>query len=58
MIDRFHRTHPDFSRWPGIARLPNARMMLHVGAATIENFLVVGEVFGNNQRLARSISHP
>jgi hypothetical protein len=24
-------THPHFPRWNGIAPLPNARMMLHVG---------------------------
>lgn len=39
-------THPDFPRWPGIAPLPNARMMLHVGAETVENFLVVGDAWG------------
>ncbi|MEO5596604.1 MAG: class I SAM-dependent methyltransferase [Lysobacteraceae bacterium] len=39
-------THADFPRWPGIAPLPNARMMLHVGAETVENFLVVGDAWG------------
>jgi SAM-dependent methyltransferase len=40
------QTHADFPRWPGIAPLPNARMMLHVGAETVENFLVVGDAWG------------
>ena len=48
-------THPDFSRWPGIAPLPNARMMLHVGAETIENFLVVGDAWG---QLVASLLEP
>lgn len=39
-------THADFPRWSGIAPLPNARMMLHVGAETVENFLVVGDAWG------------
>ena len=39
-------THPHFPRWNGIAPLPNARMMLHVGAETVENFLVVGDAWG------------
>jgi SAM-dependent methyltransferase len=39
-------THADFPRWPGIAPLPNARMMLHVGAETVENFLVVADAWG------------
>jgi SAM-dependent methyltransferase len=39
-------THADFPRWHGIAPLPNARMMLHVGAETVENFLVVGDAWG------------
>jgi SAM-dependent methyltransferase len=39
-------THADFPRWPGIAPLPNARMMLHVGAETVENFLDVGDAWG------------
>jgi SAM-dependent methyltransferase len=39
-------THADFPRWPGIAPLPNARMMLHVGAESVENFLVVGDAWG------------
>lgn len=41
-----HQTHPHFPRWSGIAPLPNARMMLHVGAETVENFLVVGDAWG------------
>jgi len=48
-------THPDFSRWPGIAPLPNARMMLHVGAQTTENFLVVGDAWG---QLVASLLEP
>ena len=39
-------THADFPRWPGIAPLPNARMMLHVGAETVENFLIVADAWG------------
>ncbi|HVT32565.1 MAG TPA: class I SAM-dependent methyltransferase, partial [Rhodanobacteraceae bacterium] len=39
-------THADFPRWSGIAPLPNARMMLHVGAETVENFLVVADAWG------------
>ncbi|HEY6985897.1 MAG TPA: class I SAM-dependent methyltransferase [Rhodanobacteraceae bacterium] len=39
-------THAHFPRWPGIAPLPNARMMLHVGAETVENFLVVADAWG------------
>jgi SAM-dependent methyltransferase len=46
-------THPDFPRWPGIAPLPNARMMLHVGAETVENFLVVADAWG--QLISREI---
>ncbi|MGA8278254.1 MAG: hypothetical protein WB784_08675 [Rhodanobacteraceae bacterium] len=51
MIDRFHRTKTlsrliQISRAGRVSPLPNARMMLHVGAAAIENFLVVGEVLG------------
>ena len=41
-----YQTHPEFPRWTGIAPLPNARMMLHVGAETVENFLVVGDAWG------------
>ena len=40
------RTHEHYPRWSGIAPLPNARMMLHVGAETVENFLVVGDAWG------------
>ena len=40
------QTHADFPRWSGIAPLPNARMMLHVGAESVENFLVVGDAWG------------
>lgn len=40
------QTHAAFPVWPGIAALPNARMMLHVGAETVENFLVVGDAWG------------
>ena len=40
------QTHGDFPRWPGIAPLPNARMMLHVGAESVENFLVVADAWG------------
>jgi len=40
------QTHADFPRWHGIAPLPNARMMLHVGAESVENFLVVGDAWG------------
>jgi SAM-dependent methyltransferase len=47
-------THPAFPRWPGIAPLPNARMMLHVGAETVENFLVVGDAWG--QLVARTLT--
>lgn len=40
------QTHPHYPRWAGIAPLPNSRMMLHVGAETVENFLVVGDAWG------------
>lgn len=39
-------THELYPRWAGIAPLPNARMMLHVGAESVENFLVVGDAWG------------
>lgn len=39
-------THPGYPVWPGIAPLPNEPMMYHVGAPSVENFLVVAEAWG------------
>src|SRR5690606_10688263 len=50
------QTHPGFPRWNGIAPLPNARMMLHVGAETVENFLVVGDAWA--QLVAMELPDP
>lgn len=40
------QTHPGYAVWPGIAPLPNDPMMYHIGAPTVENFLVVAEAWG------------
>lgn len=39
-------THPGYATWQGIAPLPHPRLMLHVGAQSVENFLVVGDAWG------------
>lgn len=39
-------THPGYALWPGIAPLPHPRLMVHVGAESVENFLVVGDAWG------------
>ena len=39
-------THPGYAVWQGIAPLPHPRLMLHVGAESVENFLVVGDAWG------------
>ena len=39
-------TNPGYPHWDGIAPLPNQRMMFHVGAPSTENFLVVGDAWG------------
>jgi SAM-dependent methyltransferase len=40
------QTHPGYPVWPTIAPLPNEPMMYHIGAPTVENFLVVAEAWG------------
>ncbi len=40
------QTHPGYFVWPGVAPLPNEPMMYHIGAPTVENFLVVAEAWG------------
>lgn len=39
------RMHPGYTRWKHVIPLPNERMMLHVGAETLENFYVVGDAW-------------
>lgn len=39
-------THPGYAPWSGIAPLPHPRLMVHVGAESVENFLVVGDAWG------------
>jgi SAM-dependent methyltransferase len=39
-------THAGYPRWNGIAPLPNQVMMYHVGAPSVENFLVVADAWG------------
>ena len=39
-------THPGYPIWPSIAPLPNEPMMYHIGAPSVENFLVVAEAWG------------
>jgi len=39
-------TYPAHPAWNGIAPFPNERMMFHVGAPSLENFLVVGDAWG------------
>ncbi len=43
--DDVDRTHPGYARWRGVIPLPNERMMLHVGAETVENFFVVADAW-------------
>lgn len=47
------RTHPGYARWKYVLPLPNERMMLHVGAETVENFYVVADAWA--QVLSRYI---
>jgi SAM-dependent methyltransferase len=44
MADADH-THPGYSRWKHALPLPNERMMLHIGAQTVENFFVVADAW-------------
>jgi SAM-dependent methyltransferase len=46
-------THPAYPIWDSIAPLPNERMMFHIGAPTVENFLLVGDAWG--QLVAREL---
>jgi SAM-dependent methyltransferase len=46
-------THQGYSRWNHVLPLPTDRMMLHVGAETVENFLVVADAWA--QVLSRFI---
>jgi len=39
------QTHPGYPRWKYVLPLPNERMMLHVGAETVENFFVVADAW-------------
>ena len=41
-------------RWKHVLRLPNARMMLHVGAQSVENFFFVGDAWA--QLVSRHIA--
>ena len=47
-------THPGYPVWPGIAPLPNEPMMYHVGAPSVENFLVVADVW--SQLVSRELT--
>lgn len=47
------QTHPGYQRWKHVIPLPNERMMLHVGAETLENFYVVADAWA--QVLSRYI---
>jgi SAM-dependent methyltransferase len=40
-------THPGYARWKHVLPLPNERMMLHIGAATTENFFVVADAWAH-----------
>lgn len=55
-LEDAERTHELYPRWGSIAPLPNARMMLHVGAESVENFLVVGDAWG--QLVASQLEGP
>ena len=44
-------THKGYVRWNHVLPLPTDRMMLHIGAETVENFLVVADAW------AQALSH-
>ncbi|MEM1080956.1 MAG: class I SAM-dependent methyltransferase [Pseudomonadota bacterium] len=52
-MDDALKTHAAYPQWQYALPLPNARMMLHVGAETIENFFVVADAWA--QVLSRFI---
>jgi SAM-dependent methyltransferase len=52
-MDDADKTHSGYGRWKHVLPLPNDRMMLHIGAVTVENFYVVADAWG--QVLSRFI---
>lgn len=48
-----HKTHAGYAHWKHVLPLPNDRMMLHIGAETVENFYVVADAWA--QVLSRFI---
>lgn len=39
-------SHASYPRWKHVLPLPNERMMIHIGAGTVENFFVVADAWG------------
>jgi len=52
-IEESVETHPGYARWNHVLPLPTDRMMLHIGAETVENFYVVADAWA--QVLSRYI---
>lgn len=51
-------THPGYPVWEGVAPLPHPRLMLHIGAESVENFFVVGDAWSQViGHLLRPASH-